>query len=187
MNLTKILIIWVSIAVWLLISACSYSFIDFGRHVKIETYEADKEHTWQDSSKAGYGTIRGLVRDFETCEGIPGVSVRLEDTLMGSAASFDGSFFIENIPPGKYTITIKTIWYNPIIVKDLDVRADEIIEMEIEMQREPGNFEFGDYFGPPLIDRYQTSNQKTIVEDDIETMPVSTADDILKKTQGFVR
>ena len=174
-------------ATWLLNVACSYPFIDLGDPAGIKIHAVDKVQARRDSSQAGSGTIRGIVIDKNTGERIPGVSVRLGDTQMGSAANFDGSFFIGNIPPGKYALTIKTIGYYPIIKEDLKVRADETIEMEVWMQRQAITRSFGDWFRPPLIDRYQTSNQKTIDEDEIEAMPASTADEILKKTQGFVR
>lgn len=177
-------------ATWLLTVACSYPFIDLGGPAGVKIQAIEKEQTWQDSSKAGFGIITGIVKDKDTGERIPGVSIRLEDTQIGTAARFGGDFFIGNIPPGKYTLTIKTMGYSPIIIEDLIVRADETIEMDVVMQSHPVErggcpIWYPDY--QAFIDRYQTSNQKTIYEYGIETMPVSTIDDILKKTQGFVR
>lgn len=187
MNSKGIFIICGLIIPWLLIAGCSVPFIELGRPKGIEIKAVEKNQTPQDSSQTGFSTIRGSVKDLETCEGIPGASIMSEDTLFGTASSFSGDFLIKNVPPGRYTIIVKTIGYNPVIVEDLIVRADEIIEMEIVMQSSGVFYDLGDYLLPPLIKRYQTSNQKTIDEDDIEHMPASTVDDILKKTQGFVR
>lgn len=182
-----ILITWLLTATWLVTLACSYSFLDLGRSVKTEIQEVGEDQAWQDSAQAGFGTIRGIVKDEETGEGIPDVSVMTEDTEFGAASQYGGDFLIKNIPPGKYTLIIKTIGYNPIVVEDLSIGADETIEMEVRMQRHPVTCSIGDWIRPPLINRYQTSNQKTIEENEIEAMPASTANEILKKTQGFVR
>jgi hypothetical protein len=174
----------------LLTLACSYSFIELSDPAGIEVQEIEEEHTRQDSSQAGFGTIRGFVKDLETCEGIPGVIVMFEDTLIGTASNFSGKFLIKNIPPGSYTLVAKTIGYDQIIVEDLIIEADEIIELDIVMQSCPterGGCPMWHPVYQVFIDRYQTSNQKTLYEYGIETMPVSTANDILKKTQRFVR
>ena len=50
------------------------------------------------------GKITGTIKDASTGEPLIGVNVVLEDTYMGAASDVDGSFFILNVPPGKYTI-----------------------------------------------------------------------------------
>lgn len=170
--------------------ACSYSFIDLGRPAGIEVQEIEEEQIWQDSSEVVFGTIRGFVKDLETCEGIPGVIVMFEDTLIGTASNLEGKFLIKNVSSGSYTLVAKTIGYDQIRVEDLIIEADDIIELDIVMQSCPTERGGCPMWYPVyqvFIDRYQTSNQKTLYEYGIETMPASTADDILKKIQGFIR
>ena len=134
MKRSSTLIVRISMATWLLTLACSLSFIDTRPPAGIRYKIVDKEITSLDSTQTGFGTINGVVKDYDTGEGIPGVSIMLEDTQMGAAAKFDGHFFIEHIPPGKYTLTIKTIGYKPIIEEDLVIRTDETITMDITMK-----------------------------------------------------
>jgi len=190
MKRMAILITWILTASSLMTLSCSYQFIDLGRPAGIKSQVVENERAWQDSSQAGFGTIRGFVKDLETCEGIPGVSILLEDTQIGTASKLGGDFFIKNIPVGKYTLAMKTIGYSTVTVEDLIVKADEIIEMDVVMQSLPNERGGCPFWYPEyevFIDRYQTSNRETLFEYGIETMPVSTDDDILKKTPGLVR
>ncbi|MEE9553100.1 MAG: carboxypeptidase regulatory-like domain-containing protein, partial [candidate division Zixibacteria bacterium] len=76
------------------------------------------------SASAGtVGKITGVVTD-EKGEGIPGVSVRIEDTNMGAAASFDGSFVIQNVLPGTYNLVAQSIGYNKMTIQEVKVQAD---------------------------------------------------------------
>jgi hypothetical protein len=190
MKSIAILITWILTAILLVTLACSYQFIDLGGPAGDEIQATENEQAWQDSSEVGFASIRGVVKDLETCEGIPGVIIMLEDTLIGTASNCWGDFLIRNVPPGSYTLIAKTIGYNSFIVEDLIIGSDVIIEMDVIMQSIP-NERGGCPMWRPVyevfIDRYQTSNQETLYQYGIETMPVSTVDDILKKTQGFVR
>lgn len=190
MKRIAILITWLLTATWLLTLACSYTFIDLGGPTGDKIQVIENEQAWQDSSEAGFGTVGGVVKDLETCEGIPGVIIMFEDTLIGTASNCWGDFLLKNIPPGSYTLIVKTIGYKSVIVEDLIIGSDEKIEMDVVMQSLPNERGGCPMWRPDYqvsIDRYQTSNLKTIYEYDIETMPASTVDDILKNTQGLVR
>ena len=57
--------------------------------------------------------IKGKVLDKSTGEPLPGANVMLENTNLGSATSFDGTYTINNIPPGNYVLQVKYLGYKP--------------------------------------------------------------------------
>ncbi|HEX9615499.1 MAG TPA: TonB-dependent receptor [Bacteroidota bacterium] len=64
----------------------------------------------QDSAGAVYGTVR----DGETGLLLEGANVVVRETPLGAATSRDGSFRIENLQPGAYTIVASMIGYEPV-------------------------------------------------------------------------
>jgi len=60
-----------------------------------------------------YGTIRGVVSDKQ---GNPVISadVYLEGTMLGSSTDRDGTYFIQNVPPGTYTLVASYLGYKTV-------------------------------------------------------------------------
>ena len=67
--------------------------------------------------------ITGTIKDSKTNEALPGVNVIIVDTNLGSATNKDGSFCIERLPVGTYTVRASMMGY-------------ELMEQEIKM--DPG-------------------------------------------------
>lgn len=57
------------------------------------------------------GTISGTVTDASTGDPLAGANVVVEGTSLGAAANTDGSFTIENVPSGTFTVTGSMIGY----------------------------------------------------------------------------
>ena len=51
------------------------------------------------------GTVAGTVSDVSTGDVLPFANVSIEGTDLGAAADGSGSFVIENVPAGSYTVT----------------------------------------------------------------------------------
>lgn len=79
------------------------------------------------------GTISGEVTDISTGELLVGANVRIEGTNLGSATNVDGEFIIRNVPEGTHTLVASYLGYEPI-EQEVDVTADETLELEIELQ-----------------------------------------------------
>ena len=66
------------------------------------------------------GSVGGRVTDSKN-EGIPGATVLIEGTSMGSSSNVDGTYRIENVPAGAQTLVISFVGYNsvrrPVTVK----------------------------------------------------------------------
>jgi hypothetical protein len=56
-------------------------------------------------------TLKGKIKDAVTNEPLVGATIVLKDTKLGSAAGFDGTFEIKNVPVGSYDVTISYIGY----------------------------------------------------------------------------
>jgi hypothetical protein len=59
----------------------------------------------------GTGTLAGMVTDVSSGTALPGANVVVEGTDLGAAADASGSYLIENVPAGSYTVTASVIGY----------------------------------------------------------------------------
>jgi len=75
------------------------------------------------------GFIRGTVFDDGFGESLPGVTIFLEGTTMGTLTDLDGKFSLE-VPPGVYTLRVSYISYETMHIKDLEVKSGEVTLLE---------------------------------------------------------
>ncbi len=74
-------------------------------------------------------TISGSVFDDKTGETLPGVTVFLEGTTLGTLTDFDGKFTLQ-VPPGKYTLRISFISYETVYFRDVVLTAGKTIPFD---------------------------------------------------------
>lgn len=79
------------------------------------------------------GTIRGSVTDFETGEELLGATVIIAGTTNGSITDFNGNFVIRNVEAGVYDLKISYVSYQPKLVTELEVLADEVSLLDIQL------------------------------------------------------
>ncbi|MCF8365082.1 MAG: TonB-dependent receptor [Bacteroidales bacterium] len=72
------------------------------------------------------GFIRGTIYDDATAETLPGVTVFVEGTTLGSITDFDGKFSI-TVPAGNYTLRVSFISYQTLSIEDVVVTKDESV------------------------------------------------------------
>ena len=69
---------------------------------------------------AATSSIEGYVRGAKSNESLPGATVMLVGTSMGAATRLDGSFSIENVPVGSYTLRVTYVGYQ---TKEMPVKV----------------------------------------------------------------
>ncbi|MBC6991006.1 TonB-dependent receptor [Hymenobacter sp. BT491] len=57
------------------------------------------------------GSVKGVVTDARSKEGIVGGTVRLDGTMLADQTDANGNFTISNVPPGQYTLLITSVSY----------------------------------------------------------------------------
>ncbi len=69
------------------------------------------------------GKVSGSVTDAETGEPLVGCTIEVKGMKLGASTDIDGSYFILNIPPGKYDIQASIIGYQKVLQRDVIVNA----------------------------------------------------------------
>ncbi|MDX1700857.1 MAG: TonB-dependent receptor, partial [Melioribacteraceae bacterium] len=134
------------------------------------------------------GKISGTIMDKDTGEPVIGANVILENTFFGAAADIEGYYYINNVPPGTYALTISAVGYNKTRVENVVVKIDLTTNISVELISEA--IDLGEEIvvqaTRPLITNDLTSSAVTVSSDDIEMMPVENLDDIVKLQAGVM-
>jgi hypothetical protein len=81
-------------------------------------------------------TIRGKIREDITQTSIPGASVLILGTNIGTTADENGFFRLPNVPIGRQSIQIKSVGFQPQQIKDFVVTAGKEIILNFSMIEE---------------------------------------------------
>ena len=79
------------------------------------------------------GKLNGFIKDKETNEALIGANAVVLGTTHGAASDVTGFYFINNIPPGTYSIKISMIGYQTIVFENVKIMADLTTELDIEL------------------------------------------------------
>ena len=146
-------------------------------------------HSWGQ----GFGGIRGQVVDSDFGQPIARSSVILLDTPFGAMTDDQGNFTISGVPPGAYTISVRSGGYLPKLVPGIsissgtfnDIRVETIAEVE-EMEElvVPGELEKTSEVGLLAERQGATAVLDTIGADLISRLGAATAGQALKSMVG---
>lgn len=79
------------------------------------------------------GSIIGKVTDSKSGEALVGANVLIEGTNMGAATATDGTFRIENVPPGTFSLKVTFMGYKSAFI-EVQVTANEQVEIAVKLE-----------------------------------------------------
>ena len=133
------------------------------------------------------GKIAGSVIDKETKKPLVGVNVLIEGTYRGAATDQEGKFFILNIPPGLYTLTVQMIGYARYQVKDLRVSVNRTSYVNAELSPMVIEGEMVIVQAEKIeTKKDQTSSIRNVSSDQIEQLPVENIASVVNLQAGIV-
>jgi len=81
------------------------------------------------------GRVVGSVYDSESREALIGGMVLIEGTNLGNVTGDDGSYFVDHVPAGTYTISAEYLGYGTIR-RNLDVSAGQTVTLDFALPSE---------------------------------------------------
>jgi hypothetical protein len=140
------------------------------------------------------GSIRGVVADRDTGHPIGAVRINVMEALRGSASSSEGTFIVEGLNPGTYTVSFARDGFVRVIVTDVIVQAGQLTELRVEMSQEilemdelvvtAGDLFSGSETGLLEIRQFSAQLKDAISADLMKKAAASTAADALKLVVG---
>ncbi len=133
------------------------------------------------------GKLAGTIRDSETGEALIGANIILQGTNYGAAADIDGYFYINNIPPGVYTVIISSVGYHKVTVEKVVIKIDLTTRLDYDLT--PTTINLGEIVvqaQQPLITKDLTSSSAIVSSEDIKMMPVENIHQVINLQAGVV-
>lgn len=134
------------------------------------------------------GKIAGKVTDAETGEPLVGINILLVGTNSGAASGIDGTYIINNIEPGVYSLSFSGIGFRKQIITNVRVASDFTTRIDVKLQSEA--VDLGTIVVEaerPLVRKDLTSSQTSIDESQIKALPVEGISQILSLQAGITK
>ena len=133
------------------------------------------------------GKITGTIKDAETNEVLIGANIIVDGTYSGAATDIDGTYYILNVKPGTYSLTVNMIGYKQVKMENVRVSVNRT--STINAMLEPTVIE-----GETVIvevdaittRKDQTSTIKNISTDQIAKLPVENIGAVVGMQAGVV-
>jgi outer membrane receptor protein involved in Fe transport len=134
------------------------------------------------------GKIAGKVTDAQTGEELIGINVLIEGTTIGAATGVDGTYIINNIEPGVYTLVFSGVGYQKQKVTGIRVSSDYTTSIDIQLSSEAISLEtIVVQAKNPMIRKDLTSSKTVVDESQIQALPVESLDQILTLQAGITK
>ena len=131
------------------------------------------------------GTLRGTLVDEESGENLIGAYVRLVGTYGAAISEIDGSFKIENIKPGTYSVNISFMGYQQKVYNDIDIVAGMAKVLNVKMTSRTNTFETVKIVGKKkIVDLDDAKSTITLNKKDIADMNVRDVQEVVAIQAG---
>ncbi|MEM9831390.1 MAG: TonB-dependent receptor [Bacteroidota bacterium] len=131
------------------------------------------------------GEISGFVRDARTEEPLIGVTVRLEDSTLGSITDVNGFYTIKNIPTQSYNITASYVGYQSSTRYNVIIRSGGNSNINFTLQEAVDELSEVVVQASPFEKRMETPNSiQRLSQEEIATYPGGN-NDIAKVVQSL--
>jgi len=133
------------------------------------------------------GKIAGIVQDESTGELLAGANVFIEGTSMGSSTDQDGFYFIINIPPGKYSVTVSYVGYDKVTKSNVLVMVDRTTQLEFSLNPSLIESETIEVVAErPVIEQDVTGSQQNLDASQINRSALDDFDDVMRQQSGIL-
>ncbi len=129
---------------------------------------------WGEIALAGTaGKIAGVVKDAESGVPLPGASIMVQGTSIGTSADEDGEYFILNIPVGTYTVKASLIGYESVTQTQVTVLLDLTTPLDFKLNSAPVELKKGVTViaSRPLIQKDLTSSTDMVIREQLDYLP----------------
>jgi hypothetical protein len=128
------------------------------------------------------GSISGLITDDSSGESLPGVSILLEDTRLGTTTDIKGRFHIPNVEPGTYFLQASIIGYRSYKAK---VKISQGQETQLDFHLHPSPIHLSEV----LVQServYSAASSRSMRTFDLEIRPNRTTQQMLQMAPGLI-
>lgn len=119
------------------------------------------------------GKIAGVIKDADNGIPLPGASVIIKGTSIGTSTDEDGEYFILNVPVGTYTLEASLIGYQNVMQTEVTVLLDLTTPLDFQLNSTPVELKAGVTVVAtrPLIQKDLTSSTDMVIREQLDNLP----------------
>lgn len=134
---------------------------------------------------AQVGQLSGTVTNEDTGAPIPSAQISIVGTTLGVVSGADGSYTIQGIPAGNYTVLYQRIGLSQVNVPDVTITAGQTTVQNVTMRQQP--LQIAEIVTTGLVDPVEGNRSPiTVGRVSRESMPVPVAGSALQNLQGQI-
>ena len=119
------------------------------------------------------GKLAGTVVDRSTNDPLPGATVVIEGTQLGTATNANGEYFIIGVPVGSYSIRASFVGFEDLVYQAVEVNAGYTREVDFALGEDVEQLgELVVEYERPLIQKDAIGVPKVVTAEEIENLPV---------------
>lgn len=131
------------------------------------------------------GSLQGVLTDESSNENLIGAYVRIVGTYGAAISEIDGSYKIEGIKPGTYSIKIAFMGYQDRVYNDIDIKAGKPTILNVKMTPRTNTFETVKVVGKKkVVELDDAKSTITLNKKDIAEMNVRDVQEIVALQAG---
>ncbi len=132
------------------------------------------------------GKISGRVTDKATGEALISATVIVQGLKTGAATDINGDYFILNVPPGTYTLTVSMLGYKTVNASNVSIFIDRTTPKNFALEttlieREAVNI----VAERPVVDKDLTASEQIVSSRVLENSGVRSIKDVLETQAGI--
>ncbi len=133
------------------------------------------------------GKIMGRVVDAQTNEPLVGCDVLVHGTELGASVEKDGRFSIINVPVGTYDVEASMVGYDPVIIKDVRVMADQVTTLTFKLKPTVLEQKPVEVIGErPMVVPSAVQTTRIASAEDIARLPITQVTQLVGLSAGVV-
>ena len=133
------------------------------------------------------GKLSGTVIDRTTNEPLPGATVVIEGTALGTATDGNGEFFIIGVPVGEYTVRASFVGYESLVYESVGVNAGYTRELNFALGEDVANLEaLVVEYERPLIQKDAIGVPKVVTGEEIQNLAVRGVNSVAAIQGGVI-
>ncbi|NUN70088.1 MAG: carboxypeptidase-like regulatory domain-containing protein, partial [Bacteroidetes bacterium] len=137
-------------------------------------------------SAGNTGKISGVVKDKSTGEPLVSANVMIKGLKIGASTDINGEYFILNIPPGTYTLTVSMLGYETVNSSNVAVIIDRTTTRNFALEQTSIEGEAVNIVAVrPVIDKDLTASEQVVTSKVLENSGVRTIKDVLETQAGI--
>lgn len=139
----------------------------------------------QSQAQKKTGSLKGVVTDEATGEGLHAATVYLVGTYHGATSLESGQYQVYDVKPGDYTVKVQYVGYVDKVYTGIRIEPGKATTLNIEMQSQTSTFKTLTIVGDRrVVDLDEADSKISVSQKDIEGMNVRNVQEIVAMQAG---